>query len=135
MGAGNNVCVSISTAAFGSTPFFWAIERASLREYPAEAIRKFPTSLTSVAAPTSSPKSKIPCAPIAVRGGSDAFFGALWTCKGNPELVGDSCLRPSKDGCLDIDTAMLCMHGRKLLCRFGQHRAHRKMDTTWSQLL
>src|SRR6266496_377200 len=63
IGAGNNVRVSISTTAFGSTPFFSAIESASLREYPAEEIRKFPTSLTSVAAPTSSPKSKRLCPP------------------------------------------------------------------------
>src|SRR6266704_2255097 len=63
MGAGNNVHVSMLITAFGSTPFFSAIESASLREYPAEEIRKFPTSLTSVAAPTSSPKSKRLCPP------------------------------------------------------------------------
>src|SRR5882724_3981304 len=54
----------MSTTACGSTPFFSAIESASVRERTAEPIRKFPTSLTITAALASSPKSKMPCPPL-----------------------------------------------------------------------
>src|SRR2546430_10821108 len=42
-----------------------SLQRPSLREYPAETIRKLPTSYTNVPAPTSSPGSSTPCPPIA----------------------------------------------------------------------
>jgi len=52
---------------------------------------------------------------------SDSFFGSLWTCKRNPELLGDSGFKSSKDGRRDIDSAMLRVQCRKLPCRFRQH--------------
>jgi hypothetical protein len=45
----------------------------------------------------------------------DAFFGLLRTGKGNPELAGDGCLGPAKDGSLDLGAVMLCVDGCELL--------------------
>ena len=64
----------LSRSARG-TPFFSAIAEASAIASIAAVSRKLPASLTTFAAPTSSPKSKTPC-PMASNNGFAASFDA-----------------------------------------------------------
>jgi len=64
----------LSKSARG-TPFFSAIAEASAIASIAAVSRKLPASFTTLAAPTSSPKSKTPC-PMASNTGFTASFEA-----------------------------------------------------------
>ncbi|MNC64352.1 hypothetical protein D3C75_1145430 [compost metagenome] len=93
MGAGNSVLVSMLTTALGSTPPRSAIPSASSSERPAETMRKLPISLTSTAVPASSPKSKIPLAPIASSTGRTRSFASC-----GPATGIHSCLAAAASG-------------------------------------